>query len=162
MRIVTAGAYGHTEETFFDAIAKAEIDVFVDIRRRRAVRGHHYAFANSNRLQERLAGMGIRYVHRLDLAPPMELVKAEDAQTKAQGLRRSDRESLSAGLIAGYTAQVLDGFDSVAFIESLGEPAETILLFCVERTPEACHRSLVADHLARELGAEVEHILPPA
>ena len=160
MRIVTAGVYGHTEASFFDAIAAGGVDVFVDTRRRRAVRGAQYAFANSNRLQERLATMGIRYVHRLDLAPPMELVKAEDAQTKAQGIRRSDREALSPALVTGYTAQVLDGLDSAAFVASLGEPAGTILLFCIERTPEACHRSLLADHLARDLGAEVEHILP--
>ena len=28
MRIVTAGVYGHTEETFFDAVKGAKIDVF--------------------------------------------------------------------------------------------------------------------------------------
>ena len=161
MRIMTVGVYGHSEESFFSALEQAGIDVFVDTRRRRAVRGHEYAFANSNRLQERLAAMGIRYVHRLDLAPPMALVKAEDAQTKAQGIRRSDRMALSPGLIAGYTSQVLDGLDSAAFVASLGEPAEAILLFCIERVPEACHRSLLADHLAKDLGAEVEHILPP-
>jgi uncharacterized protein (DUF488 family) len=160
MRIATAGVYGHSEESFFAAISDADIDVFVDTRRRRAVRGHDYAFANSNRLQARLAGMGIRYVHRLDLAPPMALVKAEDAQTRARGIRCSDREALSPDLVAGYTSWVLEGLESAALIASLGD-AETILLFCVERTPEACHRSLLADHLARDLGAEVEHILPP-
>lgn len=160
MRIVTAGVYGHTEETFFDALAKADIDVFVDTRRRRAVRGSTYAFANSNRLQARLDGMGIRYEHRLDLAPPMELVKGQDAEDRARGIRRSDRDDLSDGLIQGYQQEVLAGLDSEALIESLGQP-ESVLVFCVERTPNACHQSLLAQRLADDLEADVEHILPP-
>lgn len=161
MRIVTAGVYGHTEDTFFDAIASADIDVFVDTRRRRAVRGATYAFANSKRLQQRLADMGIRYEHRLDLAPAMDLVKAQDARDRAEGIRRSDRDHLSPELIDGYTRFVLDTFDSQAFVDSLGDPAETVLIFCVERTPDACHRSLLAQKLAQDLGAEINHIVPP-
>jgi len=160
MRIVTAGVYGHTEETFFNALREARVDVFVDTRRRRAVRGSTYAFANSNRLQARLAEMVIRYEHRLDLAPTMEMVKGQDARDHAEGIRRSDRDHLSRELIDGYTRLVLDDLDSRAFVASLGEPAEAILIFCVERTPEACHRSLLARKLTEDLGAEVEHILP--
>jgi uncharacterized protein (DUF488 family) len=33
-------------------------------------------------------------------------------------------------------------------------------LFCVERDPEACHRSLVAERLAEECGVRVVHLLP--
>jgi uncharacterized protein (DUF488 family) len=160
MRIVTAGVYGHTEASFFEAMKKADIDVFVDTRRRRAVRGAKYAFANSNRLQATLAEMGIRYEHRLDLAPTMELVHAQDAEDHAQGIRRSDRDDLGNALVEGYTHLVLDDLDSTAFVTSLGNPA-SILIFCVERTPAACHRSLLAERLAKDLGAEVEHILPP-
>jgi uncharacterized protein (DUF488 family) len=160
MRIVTAGVYGHTEESYFSAIGAAGIDVFVDTRRRRAVRGETYAFANSARLQARLAEMGIRYEHRLDLAPTMEMVKGQDARDHAEGIRRSDRDHLSPELIDGYTRLVLDGLDSHALVRSLGEPAETVLIFCVERTPDACHRSLLAHKLADDLGARIEHILP--
>ena len=31
---------------------------------------------------------------------------------------------------------------------------------CVERDPEACHRSLIADRLAKEYGVEVIHLRP--
>lgn len=161
MRIVTAGVYGHSETSFFDAIKKAQIDVFVDTRRRRAVRGSQYAFANSARLQERLSELGIRYEHRLDLAPTMELVQAQDAEDRAKGIRRSDRDHLGATLVDGYRRLVLDGFDSEAFAASLGDSVETILIFCVERTPQACHRSLLAERLENDLGAEVMNILPP-
>jgi hypothetical protein len=33
-------------------------------------------------------------------------------------------------------------------------------LFCVERDPEACHRSLIAAMLADEYGVAVRHLLP--
>ena len=32
--------------------------------------------------------------------------------------------------------------------------------FCVERDPEACHRSIVAERLANEHGVSVGHLLP--
>ena len=33
-------------------------------------------------------------------------------------------------------------------------------LLCVERDPEACHRSLIAERLATEHGVEVTHLVP--
>jgi len=35
-----------------------------------------------------------------------------------------------------------------------------IALFCVEREPAACHRSLVSDRLRWTDGVVVEHLLP--
>lgn len=72
MRIITLGVYGFDADTFRAALERANIDIFVDTRRRRGVRGPQYAFVNSQRLQNLLAGLGIRYVHRLDLAPSNE------------------------------------------------------------------------------------------
>jgi len=42
----------------------------------------------------------------------------------------------------------------------MGSKAHVVALFCVEREPKACHRSLVADRLADELGVMPEHIKP--
>jgi hypothetical protein len=33
-------------------------------------------------------------------------------------------------------------------------------LFCVERDPEACHRSLIAERLESELGFQIAHLRP--
>ena len=54
-RILTIGVYGYSEEAFFQALQVAGVDAFCDIRSRRGVRGATYAFANSKRLQARLA-----------------------------------------------------------------------------------------------------------
>lgn len=35
-----------------------------------------------------------------------------------------------------------------------------VALFCVEREPEACHRSIVGNRLAHDLGIPLEHIKP--
>ena len=59
MKLITIGVYGFDEESFFQALLAAGVDVFCDIRQRRGVRGATYAFANSQRLQRRLAELGI-------------------------------------------------------------------------------------------------------
>lgn len=161
MKVFTIGAYGWDEEDFVQAIRDAAPDLFVDVRRRRGLRGPAYAWANSTRLQGMLAGSGIPYVHRLDVAPSdaTRHIVAKDAN--AEGIGYRDRTSLSQEYLAAYGHEVLEKFDAAGFVASLGEDVESIMLFCVERAPAACHRSLLAERLAGELGAEVMHILPP-
>jgi len=160
MRIVTMGVYGFEAKTFRDALAHAGIDLFIDTRRRRGVRGSQYAFANRQRLEALLGELGIPYLHRIDLAAPESAMKAQDAADRAAGIARHDRDHLSDAFREAYQREVLDGLDSRAFVASLpGEP-QAILLFCVEGNPAACHRLLLADRLARDLGAAVEHITP--
>jgi uncharacterized protein (DUF488 family) len=160
MNVFTIGAYGWDEEDFARAIRDAAPDMFVDVRRRRGLRGHAYAWANSTRLQAMLASSGIPYVHRLDVAPSdaTRHIVAKDANAAGIGYR--DRTSLSQEYLDAYGHEVLAGFDAAGFVASLGDGVESIMLFCVERVPAACHRSLLAERLAGELGAEVTHILP--
>jgi uncharacterized protein (DUF488 family) len=161
MKVFTIGAYGWDEEDFVQAIRDAAPDVFVDVRRRRGLRGHAYAWANSARLQAMLADSGIPYVHRLDVAPSdaTRHIVAKDAAAAGIGYR--ERTSLSQEYLDAYGQEVLAEFDAAGFVSSLGDGVESIVLFCVERVPAACHRSLLAERLAEDLGAEVTHILPP-
>ncbi|MDE0480996.1 MAG: DUF488 family protein [Candidatus Poribacteria bacterium] len=64
-------------------MCKADVDTFCDIRSRRGVRGATYAFANSKRLQARLAELGIRYIHRKDLGPTKAVREKQAAADKA-------------------------------------------------------------------------------
>lgn len=161
MKVFTIGAYGWDGEDFVQAIRDAAPDVFVDVRRRRGVRGQAHAWANSTRLQAMLADSGIPYVHRLDVAPSdaTRHIVARDA--KSEGIGYRDRTTLSQDYLDAYGHEVLAGFDAAGFVTSLGAGARSIMLFCVERVPAACHRSLLAERLAEELGAEVVHIPPP-
>jgi hypothetical protein len=40
------------------------------------------------------------------------------------------------------------------------QPFQRPILFCVERTPQACHRGLVAARLAALTGVPVTHLTP--
>ena len=160
LEIVTIGVYGWDEEDFFRALTRAQVDLFCDIRARRGVRGSAYAFANSERLQARLAGLGIRYLHRKELAPSDETRAAQYAVDRAAKVARRQRTVLSPAFADAYRRGRLDSFDSAAFVAGLGPGAQVVALFCVEREPAACHRSLLAARLAADLGIEVVHLLP--
>ena len=159
-RVFTIGVYGRTEEQFFGALAEAGIDTFCDIRQRRGVRGSQYAFVNSKRLQARLAELGIRYLHLKELAPSRALRDRQTTADQAARTPKRKRTELSELFIAGYREECLCAFDSRKFIEQLGDRARVVALFCVERAPAACHRSLVAERLQRDLGLEVVHPTP--
>ncbi len=157
---VTIGAYGWDAERFFAALVAAGVDTFCDLRARRGVRGREYAFANSQRLQARLAELGIRYLHRPDLAPDAETRAAQHAADQAGHTAKRQRGSLSPAFVDAYCRERLDGFDSAVFLADLAPGAQVIALFCVEREPAACHRGLLADRLARDLDITVRHLLP--
>jgi uncharacterized protein (DUF488 family) len=160
MNIVTLGVYGFSEAGFFEALRAAGVDTFCDIRWRRGVRGSEYAFVNSTRLQRRLAEMGIRYLHLRELAPSPGLRSRQVEADKAEKTAKRKRTALGQVFIDGYRAERLADFNSAKFIESLGATANTVALFCVEREPAACHRSLLAERLNRDLGVHLVHLTP--
>lgn len=160
MKIVTIGVYGFTEEVFFNLLRDAGVDTFCDIRQRRGVRGAAYAFANSQRLQKKLSESGIRYLYRRDLAPTKAIRQRQQEADKARKVAKRQRATLGQTFIDAYQTEILDPFDPHSLVDDLEAGAEVIALFCVERDPAACHRSLVAEKLQLELGWEVEHLWP--
>lgn len=158
-KIVTVGVYGFTEDEFFQRLVGAGVNVFCDIRARRGVRGAKYAFVNSRRLQARLAELGIGYVHVKELAPPEHVREVQRRVDSAGAVKKRVRTVLSSEFIDAYRATCLSTFDARAFVDGVNSGAGTLALFCVERDPKACHRSIVADQLREDLGLEVEHIL---
>ena len=159
-KIATIGIYGFDEDSFFEALRKAKVDTFCDIRSRRAVRGSTYAFANSLRLQARLAELGIRYLYRKDLAPTKAVRDRQAEADKVTKTAKRKRAALGEAFITAYHTECLAAFDPHSLLDDLEEDTQVVVLFCVEKDPEACHRSLVADKLAKELKMEVENIVP--
>ncbi len=160
MKIVTIGVYGFDEAGFFAALREAGVDLFCDIRQRRGVRGSQYAFANSQRLQARLAAMGIGYLHYKELAPTPAVRARQDTADKASKTAKRQRTTLSTTFIEAYQSEILNQFDPQELIEALPPDTQVVALFCVERDPAACHRSLVAAKLAEAKQLEVAHLLP--
>ena len=160
VKIVTIGVFGFSEEAFFDALQAAQVDTFCDIRQRRGVRGAAYAFCNSQRLQSRLAELGIRYLHRKDLAPTTAVRQIQYEADKANKVAKRQRTTLGQAFIGAYQEEILANFEPQSLLDELETDAQVVALFCVEREPGACHRSLVAAKLQEELGLEVEDVLP--
>ena len=156
---MTIGVYGLDADSFLSALREEGVSELVDVRQRRGVRGHEYAWANAVRLQAALADAGIGYRHVKELAPTTELRQLQYAEDARQGVGKRSREELAPAYVERYTREILDPFDLEAFAASL--PAEgPATLLCVERDPEACHRSLVADRLAAEHGLDAVHLRP--
>jgi uncharacterized protein (DUF488 family) len=157
--IATIGVYGFTAETFLDALRGADVRMLVDVRQRRGVRGSEYAWANSARLQRALGDAGIDYRHHAELAPTTELRQVQYREDDRQGIGRRSRAELAPEYARRYTAEILDRADLGALVAEL--PADgKAALFCVERDPEACHRSLIAERLASQHGLAITHLRP--
>jgi uncharacterized protein (DUF488 family) len=151
--------YGFTAEEFLAALRAAGVTQLLDVRQRRGVRGAEYAWANAKRLQAALEEAGVEYRHHPELAPTTELRRLQYAEDDRRGVGKRSRSELAPAYRDRYTAEILDRADLSAVVDEL--PAEgAAALFCVERDPEACHRSLIAARLAAEHGLSVEHLRP--
>ncbi len=159
-KIVTIGAYGFNKDSFFQALLNAGVDTFCDIRMRRGMRGSTYAFVNSASLQRQLSELGIRYVHVKALAPNQRIRDRQKQEDERLGVAKRARTELGQTFIQAYEEECLSHFISSEFLKGLEQDMRVIGLFCVEREPEACHRSLAAKRLAQDLGLQVEHIRP--
>jgi uncharacterized protein (DUF488 family) len=159
--VATVGVYGFTGETFLAALRDAGVGLVVDVRQRRGVRGSEYAWANSARLQRALADAGIAYRHHRELAPTTELRQLQYREDARRGVGKRSRRELAPGYVRRYTEEILDRADLGAVAAELPDDAVAALL-CVERDPEACHRSLIAARLAAEYGVAVQHLRPPS
>lgn len=158
-RVRTIGVYGWTLEAFFAALRQANVTLLLDVRQRRGVRGAEYAWANANRLQKALSEAGIAYRHERALAPTAELRQLQYREDERVGVGQRSRVELATGFRKRFTSEVLDRLELGSLVAELPVDAASALI-CVERDPEACHRSLIADRLAAEFAVEVEHLRP--
>lgn len=154
--MVTIGVYGFDAESFLRQLRAADVGLLLDVRRRRGVRGAEYAWANSLRLQAALEQAGIAYEHHLELAPTAEMLHLQHAEDDRLGVGKRSRRALDADYVRRYTDEILDRADLTSVVSGSGVTA----LLCVERDPEACHRSLIAQRLAERHHVRIEHLLP--
>ena len=159
MKIATIGIYGWTLESFLAALRAANVQVVLDVRQRRGVRGPEYAWANSLRIQAALDNAGIDYRHHKELAPTTELRHVQYGADARQGVGKRSRMELAPEYRERYLREVLDRVDLGELVHEL-QAQGTAALMCVERDPEACHRSLIAERLEAEYGVSVAHLRP--
>jgi uncharacterized protein (DUF488 family) len=157
--VATIGVYGFTAEAFIARLREAQVGLLLDVRQRRGVRGREYAWANSARLQAALAEAGIAYRHHKQLAPTTELRQLQYREDDRQGIGKRSRRQLAPEYRERYVAEILDRADLDEVIAELPTDRAAALM-CVERDPEACHRSLIAARLAAQHGVEVIDLRP--
>jgi uncharacterized protein (DUF488 family) len=157
--LTTIGVYGFSAEEFLRTLRSADVRLLLDVRQRRGVRGREYAWANAKRLQAALEEAGIEYRHHPELAPTTELRQLQYAEDDRRGVGKRSRNELAPVYRERYTAEILDHADLEAVVSAL-PPDGAAALFCVERDPEACHRSLIADRVAARHGMTVKHLRP--
>ena len=158
-RMMTIGVYGFDGESFLQRLRQADVRLLLDVRQRRGVRGPEYAWANSHRLQAALAEAGIAYEHHRELAPTTELRRLQYAEDDRRGVGKRSRRELAAEYARRYTSEILDRADLAPIVSAL-TGSGSAALFCVERDPEACHRSLIAGRLAERHRVTIEHLRP--
>jgi uncharacterized protein (DUF488 family) len=156
--IATIGVYDFDRDSFLKALSDAGVGLILDVRQRRGVRGSEYAWANSQRLQAALAEAAIGYAHLKELAPTTELRRLQYREDERLGEGKRSRTTLAPEYARLYTEQILDPIDLDPVVRWIGRSYAALL--CVERDPEACHRSLIAARLERERGFNVEHLRP--
>jgi uncharacterized protein (DUF488 family) len=157
--LATIGVYGFDAEGFIRALRDADVRVLIDVRQRRGVRGSEYAWANAARLQAALEAAGIEYRHARELAPTTALRELQYAEDARAGVGKRSRTALAPAYVEGYTREILDPAGVAAVLDALPARGRAALL-CVERDPEACHRSLIAARVRNEYDVEVTHVRP--
>jgi uncharacterized protein (DUF488 family) len=158
--IATIGVYGFDRGSFLAALAAAKVELVLDVRQRRGVRGSEYAWANARRLQAALAEAGIGYSHLPELAPTTALRELQYREDERLGEGKRSRSVLAPEYVRLYSEEILDRVELGPIVKWVG--ASRAALLCVERDPEACHRSLIAARLQHDWGFEVDHLRPSA
>jgi uncharacterized protein (DUF488 family) len=158
-RLATIGVYGFSGEEFIGALRTEKIEAVLDVRQRRGVRGKEYAWANAKRLMAALEEAGLGYTHLPELAPTTAMRQAQYAEDAKEGVGKRNRKDLAKVYVESYTEGVLEPTGIALVLEALDHWPSAALL-CVERDPEACHRSLIAARYTEETGDPVEHIRP--
>jgi uncharacterized protein (DUF488 family) len=144
--VATIGYEGATPERVIGALLGARVQLLVDVR---AVTSSRRPGFSKNRLAATLLESGIDYLHLRGLGTPAEGRAAARAGRHAE-MRRVFGEHLK-------TLEARDDLDTLAELVGSGR---RVCLLCFEHDPSHCHRTLVADALARLVPLQVVHLSP--
>lgn len=156
MNIFTIGVYNSNEQDFFNKLLEAKVNIFVDVRKRRGVRGKKYSFVNSVYLQQELSHKKIKYIYIKDLAPTEDIRYIQKKIDAKSNILKTNRVRLSDEFKEKYV-KLVDNFDFTSFFNSIMD-TDNIVFFCVEENHEACHRSLITKHISTKYGGEIIHL----
>lgn len=140
----TIGYEQTTQAAMLDELDRAGVRLVIDTR---AVTSSRRPGFSKNQLAAALDARGIDYAHLRGLGTPKEGRLAARAG-KMDALARIYARHLE-------TSPAREELDQLT---ALARAGKRLCLLCYERDPAQCHRSFIADRLARRLGVTVEHL----
>jgi uncharacterized protein (DUF488 family) len=146
--IWTIGYEHATVPAFLDALTDAKVELLVDVRAVASSRKPGYA---KSRLRENVGTVGIEYLHLRGLGTPAEGRAAAHAGRHAE-MHAIFREHLK-------TDEARADMETLAELVRAGRRC---CLLCLEADPSHCHRTLVAEALAKIVPLRIHHLHPGA
>ena len=140
----TIGYEHTTTQTMFGELARAKVQLLVDVR---AVAASRRPGFSKRQLAAGLDEHGIGYLHLRALGTPKEGRLAARAG-KRDELFRTFKKHLK-------TPQAREQLDELT---TLAKSGQRLCLLCYERDPEGCHRRRIAEIIHERSGAKVEHL----
>ena len=156
--ISTIGGYGYSKEIFFEKLKDNKVDLLIDIRQRRGMRGKLYAFLNATALTSELARHGIAYIHIKELAPTNEVREVQREDDLKSGVKKKARIELSDAFREAYRKNVLVKSSAESILTEI-QAYRHPCFFCVEGPAVACHRSLVTNWLHGYKNFQINNIV---
>lgn len=141
----TIGYEGASLDSFLAALRCAHVSLLIDVR---AVAVSRRRGFSKTALAAALREAGIGYLHLRDLGDP------KPGREAARSGRMSEFRAIYAAHLRGPVAQA-----------ALAEAARVVehrasCLLCYEADPLGCHRSIVANAIARKTGLAIQHLYP--
>lgn len=130
MKLFTAGYQGRDISEFVDLLEDQDVEVLADVRESPNSRKPGFS---KHQLSDALRSRGIDYVHIQDLGNPDE-IRYSDASTDE--------------ILEMYAEHMEERWDEVLPEVSEMAAERRVCLMCYERSPEECHRTVVAEQMA--------------
>lgn len=141
--IYTIGYAKHTPESLFERLKGAGVQSLIDVCELPISRKRGFA---KSALSSAAAASGIEYRHFKLLGVPSEMRH-----------RRRDGETAGADYMAEFRTLLQGRTDAVREAINLAEAKPSCLL-CLEEKPEDCHRTIVAEKMAKLADFDVIHL----
>ena len=144
--ITTIGYEGTNVADFLQALTDARVELLIDVRALASSRRPGFA---KTRLAANLQTVGIDYLHLRGLGTPA------DGRAAARAGRHGELRDIYLAHLATDPAQA-----DLDVLEGIVRDGKRVALLCFEADPSHCHRSMLADALARRLPLRIEHLAP--
>lgn len=144
--VCTIGYQGSTVPAVLDALGEAKVELLVDIRAVASSRRPGFA---KTALAANVATIGIEYLHLRGLGTPAE------GRAAARAGKHAEMRKIFLSHLETEVAQ-----SQLATLMSLVRDGKRVCLLCFEADAAHCHRTLVANALAKKLDVEIVHLSP--